>query len=350
MKRILTLLFALAIISSCTVTNNTSLPRADESELPCDVNVFHNVFNDVFFNGVDELHGLMVLQNGKVIYEEYSTGFGPDFKHVLWSASKTFTATAIGFARQDGLLDVNDKVVSFFGDDVLPEERSEWLDNLTIHHLLCMSACLKETLDGRMRNGEDFDWVKDALSKGFNFEPGSRFFYNSVDSHILSAIVTKVTGKTAEEYMKEKLFDRIGLTDYIWEKCPTGESIGGFGLFMTLESLAKMGQFMLNKGTWNGERLLEEEWFDMAMSPQIMQYEISGDPEANAERYEDDDWNQGYCYQMWKCTRGGVRLDGAKGQLCIIIPEKNAVVATLSSTGNTGVLINSIWKHIYDNI
>ena len=196
MKRILTLLFALATISSCTVNMDNSLPRADESELPCNVNVFHNVFNDVFFNRVDELHGLMVLQNGKVIYEEYSTGFGPDFKHVLWSASKTFTATAIGFARQDGLLDVNDKVVSFFGDDILPEERSEWLDNLTIHHLLCMSACLKETLDGRMRNGEDFDWVKDALSKGFNFEPGSRFFYNSVDSHILSAIVTKVTGKT----------------------------------------------------------------------------------------------------------------------------------------------------------
>lgn len=344
-KTIIFVTVSLLMLAGCI--NQNRLPRAAQDEMPCNVQQFDKTFDMVWGQGVDELHSLMVVKDGKVIYERYSTGFSPEFKHILFSATKTFTATAVGFARQDGLLNLDDKVISHLDESVLPAERCGWLEKMTIHDLLRMSSGLKETLSGRTRNGEQFNWVEEALKAGFIFEPGTRFRYNSVDSHILSVIVSNVTGMPAEEYMQAKLFDKLGIHDYEWTNCPTGESCGGFGLFMKTEDLAKMGLFMLERGLWNGERLLEEEWFDIAMSPQIYQWEGRVSPEEAEERFTDDDWNQGYCYQMWRCANGAVRMNGAWGQMCIICPEKNAVIVALSHTGDEKRLLDAIWKHIY---
>ena len=335
-------LFLVAVVSC-----SESLPRA--KELPCDVSGFHQVFTDVeSAKPCDELHSLMVLKDGEVIFEEYAPGHDKDEMHVMWSASKSVTALAVGFAWQEGLLDVNDPIVKYFTPEELPSEPSETLKKVTIHDLLTMSAGFCEDPVGRGMSGEDFDWVKYTLALDFIFEPGTRFCYNSFETYLLSVIVSKLSGQTIEEYLEPRLFKPLGIKDHYWKTSPQGYNCGGWGLYINLESFAKIGQFFLQRGEWKGKRLLDAKWFDQAMSPQIMQYAGSEPDEATLESFKTNDWAQGYGYQMWCCTHGAYRLDGAYGQMCLICPEKNCVIAYFAYCNETARLVNSCWKNIYD--
>ena len=215
MKTILLILTLFCVCSSCN-----DLPRATDSELPCDVTMFDQVFNDVYYGGsTNLLHGLMVVKDGKVIYEKYDTGHEADDLHVLWSASKTFTAVAVGFAQQDGLLSVDDCILDYLGEDA-PENPSEWLRSMTIEDLLVMSSGFDSSSGStraRTNKGEVFDWAKDALASPIIFEPGTMFRYNSMDTYLLSVIVTKVTGKNMDEYLEQKLFKPLGIDRYEWK-------------------------------------------------------------------------------------------------------------------------------------
>ena len=345
-----------AVMTSCTVPveESGSLPRADASSFGTDTSTFSNIFRDMQGSSTSELHSLMVVKDGSVIYEKYDIGHTPDELHILWSATKTFTATAVGFARQDGLLDVTDPVKKFFSEDELPDEDNVWMDQLTVHDLLIMSSGLaSDKYNTVTRSGDkSFNPLKTVLFSGFKFEPGTRFSYNSMDSYLLSVIVSKVTGKKLADYLNEKLFIPLGITDFKFDECQLGYNTGGWGLFLTTESLAKMGQFMLQKGEWNGERLLDSSWFDMAMSAQILQKTGLGytDAELEALRRESD-WDAGYCYQMWKCKKGDtVRMDGANGQLVFIMPEKNAVAVLTSHSRDIKALVDSFWVNVYDKL
>lgn len=342
MRKCVIFLLCLAAAVSC----GRGLPRASYPGSEA----FDKVFFDVWSKGTNELHSLMVLKDGKVIYEQYETGHGPEELHILWSASKTFTATAVGFACQDGILTVQDKVVDYFTPEELPEEISPWLAQMTVHDLLIMSSGIGADLREKTRRREDLDWARETLCSPVRFEPGTLFEYNSMDTYLLAVIVSRAVGKSLEAYLNEKLFRPLGIRKWVWEKSPQGYNTGGWGLFLRLEDFAKMGQFMLQKGVWNGRRLLNEAWFDQAMSPQILQYQGRGMSEEWIASRSGDDWNQGYGYQMWCCTHGSYRLDGAWSQYCVIMPDKNAVVAAFSHTSDGWTLLNSIWANIYDNL
>lgn len=333
----------------CSCQKRDSLPRANSQEQQSFATAIDNVSNDVWGLGVDELHSMMVIKNGKVTAERWANGHTPDELHILWSASKTFTALAVGFAVQDGLLSVDDCIEKFFSDEELPDNRNELFSTITVKHLLTMSSGFKvSNLNSRIRSGEKFDAVKAALSEEIVSQPGKYFTYNSTDSYLLSAIVSKTTGRKCSDYLNEKLFRPLGITNYIWEECPNGYNCGGWGLYLSTESLAKAGLFMLNRGEWHGRRLLSAEWFDQAMSVQIFQYQNRITDKAEIERLmAADDWNQGYGYQMWCCRNNAFRMDGAWGQFVVIIPDKNAVVVATSHTGSTPRLLNSIWTNIY---
>lgn len=170
--------------------------------------------------GTDLLHGLMVVKNGKVIYEKYDTGHEVDDLHVLWSASKTFTAAAVGFAQQDGLLSVGDRILDYLEEEA-PENPSEWLQQVTIEDLLVMSSGFDSSSSstrGRANRGEEFDWARDALASPILFEPGTMFRYNSMDTYLLSVIVSKVTGLKVGEYLEKKLFRPLGIDRYEWKE------------------------------------------------------------------------------------------------------------------------------------
>lgn len=348
-KRIIrtALLGAVIAVASCAPKqqDTTSLQRG---ESPIPVEEFDKVFDDVLANEGDSLHSLMVVKDGKVIYEKWTKGHGPEETHVMNSVSKSFLSTAVGFAVQEGLMSVQDKVVSYFTDEELPpvEERSEWLQNLTVHDLLCMSSGFQHGSIDR-RNSEN--WAKDVFAIPMTWEPGTLFSYNSMNSYLCSVIVSRVTGEKVNDYLQSRLFTPLGIESHEWQESPQGYNAGGWGMYLTTESLAKISMFVLQRGVWNGERLLNESWFDQACKPQIMQY--AGEditPGEAAIKYAADQWNTGYGYQFWIDDCGGCRLDGAGGQFGIVMPDKNMVVATTAQTSHNQVLFYSIWDRIHD--
>lgn len=339
------------LICMAACTSNEKLPRANISAQNSFASFGDKVFGDVWGQACNELHSLMVVQDGKVLYERWENGHSPEEQHILWSASKTFTATAVGFAVQDGILRLDDRIVKFFTKDELPTNYSEWLEIMTVHDLLTMSSGFNGDCISRARSGDEFDWARETLNLDIAFRPGTEYSYNSMNTYLLSVIVSRVTGKKMADYLDEKFFGRLGIANFVWEKSPQGYNTGGWGLFLQTESLAKMGQFLLQKGEWKGKQLLEAKWIDEAFKPQIMQYAGLNVSEKQKEYYrENDDWNQGYGYQMWCCRHGAVRLDGAWGQLVVIMPDKNAIVVATSHTANTPMLLNSIWNNIYANL
>jgi len=291
-----------------------------------------------------EIHSLMIVRHGKVIFEQWFGDNAPDKLHALWSVSKTYTATAIGFAVSENRLKVTDKVISFFPDK-LPAEVSPNLRELEIRHLLTMSTGNDESAVNQARRTEE-DWVKAFLSVPFYRMPGSEFQYNSMATYMLSAIIQKVTGEKVIDYLTPRLFRPLGITGVTWAESPQGINLGGWGLSVKTEDMAKLGQFILQKGKWNGEQLLPESWIDEATTSHIASLPAGTTRENLKMKPEDSDWLQGYGYQMWRCRHNGVRADGANGQYIIILPEKDAVIVVTARVSDMQAEINLIWEHI----
>lgn len=338
-------LLAILVATSCS---ESSLPRADKATMDKFQAAGDKIFADVWGDPGNVLHSLMILDEGEVVYENWSVGYSPEQLHVMWSVSKTFTATAIGFAEQDGLLKTSNKVIDYFSAEELPAEPHEWLKTITLHDLLIMSSGWTDYIYDAMKGKVD-DWAKTTLASDYAFEPGEQYHYNSMNTYILSVIVSKVTGKKMVDYLNEKLFCHLGIDDYYWCESPQGYNTGGWGLYITTESFAKMGQFFLQEGEWNGKQLLCKEWFKKATYPHIMQYKNKVSDPAKLEELKSsrNQWEQGYAYQMWNCTDGAVRMHGANGQLGIIFTDKNAVVIATAYSTDTKKMLDSIWENIY---
>ena len=331
-----------ALCPACKPSDQT-LPRAIN---PSYTEKFDQVFNDVRNYTTNEVHSIIVVKDGKVVYERYEPGHEPEVRHILWSASKTFTATAVGFAVQDGLLSTDSKVVDYFTDEELPAERSPWLEQMTVKNLLTMSSGIEPVHGGIPRYGVDYNWAQTELNQPLYFEPGTRFRYDSYDSYLLSVIVSRVTGERMDKYLDRKLFRPLGISEWFWESSPQDYSSGGWGLYLKPESLTKMGQFLLQEGVWNGKRLLNAEWIREAQQPHVMQYAGTDPTPEQLEEYAKDDKKCGYGYQCWGCPGGGYRLDGAHGQYCYVFPEKNLVVSCFAHSNDTRTLRNAIMEHI----
>ena len=295
-------------------------------------------------NSKQDIHSLMIVRHGKVISEQWFGDNAPDKPHGLWSVSKTFTATAIGFAVSENKLKVTDKVISFFPEQ-LPAVVSPNLQVLEIHHLLTMSVGHEADVTMRMLSTAD-DWVKSFLSIPIEQKPGTEFMYNSLATYMLSAIIQKVTGEKLIDYLTPRLFRPLGITGMTWEESPQGINVGGWGLYVKTEDMAKLGQFFLQKGKWNGRQLLPESWIEEATSSQIASLPPGTKRENLKIKPEDSDWLQGYGYQMWRCRNNGFRADGANGQYIIILPEKEAVIVITANIPDMQAEINLIWDYL----
>lgn len=254
----------------------------------------------------------MILRHGRVVSELYPNPYSPEYGHPLYSCSKTFLAAAVGIAISENLFQLDDCVLDFF-----PEINRNSLDSkalgITIEDLLTMRSGLK--VDWQIRS-DSTNWLRAYFSRPLTFEPGKKFVYDSMNSYILSAILQRVTGKQLIEYLKEKVFDEMNVTEAKWEESPEHISTGGWGLYMRPESMAKFGHLLLCRGKWNGKQLIPEEWVDNMMRKHV-----------NNSHYDD------YCFHMWTCSyKGSVRADGAYGQFIYIIPAKDMVVSITQCT------------------
>ena len=334
MKKILILLF---LSINLFAQKNISLQRSTpEAEGVSSEGI--NNFIDAVSKSKHELHSFMILRHGKVVSEGWWNPYRNDLKHTLYSTSKSFTASAIGFAVNEGKLTVNDKVISFFPED-LPTVISPNLAELKVKDLLSMSVGHEKEPSTIVATSNN--WVRDFLNTPIKYQPGTKFLYNSPATYMLSAIVQKVTGQKVIDYLKPRLFDPLGINGMDWEIDPKGINTGGWGLRLKTEDMAKFGQLFLQKGKWNGKQILPASWVEEASTMKIMQ-----DPNANQARKDSSDWLQGYCYQMWRCRNNGFRADGANGQFIIVLPEKDAVIAITAEAPDMQGEINLIWKYL----
>jgi CubicO group peptidase (beta-lactamase class C family) len=284
---------------------------------------------------VDALHSLMVLRHGQVVAEGWWGPYRRDDPHVLFSLSKSFASTGIGLAIAEGRLSLDDAVLSFFPEDA-PAEPSESLKAMRVRDLLAMSTGHHADVI------EAFPYTDPAVSQTRAFlslpvahKPGTHFVYNTPASFMLSAIVQKVAGTPLVDYLRPRLFEPLGIRDPKWEATPKGVSLGGFGLWVTTEDIARFGQLYLRKGEWDGRQVLPADWVAAATARQVS----NGSNPAS-------DWEQGYGYQFWRCRHGVYRGDGAFGQFCIVMPEQDAVVAITSGTRDLQGVLNLVWEHI----
>lgn len=281
-----------------------------------------------------ELHSFMLLRHGKVVAEGWWNPYQPNIRHIMFSVSKTFTATAIGFAVSENLLSVEDKVVSFFPEYEAIYSENQYMQELTIKNLLTMSVGNEAYADYRQR---DPNWVKSFFGVNINAKTTHEFAYNSYAAHMMSAIIEKVTGNTLLDFLKPRLFDPLGIEGITSEQSPAGIHCGGWGMSVKISDMAKLGQLYLQKGKWEGKQLLPESWIDEAT-----EYQITTNPGQSSA----SDWAQGYGYQIWLCRHNAYRADGAFGQFIIVMPGQDAVLAITAHSNNMQEELQQVWNCI----
>lgn len=329
--------FLLLILFSFQLSAQDQLPRsslAKEGVAPSGVAEFLEAVEE----SAHEFHSLMILRHGKVITEGWWHPYRPDLKHTMYSVSKSFTATAIGFAVNEEIISVEDKVISFFPEQ-LPDSISYHLQALSIRDLLTMSVGHGQDPTSEVVSSDN--WAEAFLNTPIPNPPGNKFLYNTAATYMLSTILQKVTGETVLDYLTPRLFQPLGISDVDWESNPHGINTGGYGLRLKTEDMAKFGQLFLQKGKWQGKQLLPVEWVEEASSTKIIQ-----DPDAPREKVDCSDWLQGYGYQMWRSRYNSFRADGAFGQYILVLPELDAVIVITSETDDMQDELNLVWEHL----
>ncbi|PYY32690.1 serine hydrolase [Curtobacterium sp. MCJR17_055] len=280
-----------------------------------------------------EPHSLMVLRHGELAAGGWWAPFAPDRVHLLYSLSKSFTAAAVGIAVRAGLVDLDAPVVGHF-----PELDAEVTDERTrrmrVRHLLAMaSGHRSETID----HAEAIDptnTVRGFLLLPLDEEPGSVFAYNQPCTYTLAEIVRRASGTSLLEYLRPRLFAPLGIDDFSWRRDDTGAELGYSGGYTTTDAIAALGQLYLQRGVWDGERVLDEDWIEQATSVQVVNPDEA-----------DPDWSQGYGFQFWM-ARHGFRGDGAYGQFCVVLPESDVVVAMTGQSTDMQAVLDAVWEHL----
>ena len=256
-----------------------------------------------------DLHHFLVIRHGKIISE---TSFSPYRKgewHTTYSMSKTFTGMAIGLLIDDGKLKLTDKVTDIVGNFANIWQMLK-LRELTVENLLTMTSGVGFNESGALAGD---DWIKGFLSSALNEQPGRIFSYNSMNSYILSAIVTRLSGKSMHEFLQERIFDKLGIVQSFWETSPEGVTKGGWGMFIRPEDAAKLGLLYLNKGKWKGEQIISEDFVTKATSKQV----------------ENDYF--GYGYQLWRGRReGSFVFNGMMGQDVHVYPDLDMIIVNFA--------------------
>ncbi len=279
---------------------------------------------------IDSMHSFMLVRHGHVVAEGWWSPYSADAPHALYSLSKSFTSTAVGLAIDEGKLSLHDEVLKFFPEDA-PAQPSANLKAMRVSDLLRMSTGHQV----EPPRPPDQVWTKAFLSPPVPHKPGTHFLYNTSATYMLSAIVQKATGKTVLDYLRPRLFEPLGIENHTWGASPQGITLGGYGLSIRTEDIARFGQLYLQKGRWNGRQLLPQSWVESATARQTSN---GSNPKS--------DWEQGYGYQFWRCRHGAYRGDGAFGQYCIVMPEQDAVIAITSAVKDMQYVLNLVWEKL----
>ena len=311
---------------------DSALPRSTPAEQGVDAAGIDGFIAAVAPMPGVELHSLMVLRHGHVVAERWWRPYRPETAHLLYSLSKSFTSTALGLAVGEGLVDLDATVLSYFPeyDRVVTDERSR---SIRVRHVAAMASGHDDETFERALVAGDGDPLRGFLLIPPDREPGTVFAYNQPCTYAVSAIVQRVSGGSLTAYLRPRLYEPLGIAPFGWLTDARGRELGYSGLHVPTEAIARLGQLYLRGGEWGGRRLLSAEWVAEATRAHV------------ATVRPDPDWNQGYGFQFWR-SRHGYRGDGAYGQLMVILPEADAVVAITSQSPDMQGLLDALWAHL----
>ena len=272
-----------------------------------------------------EMHHFMALRHGKVICECNFAPYPKGMWHITHSMCKSITGMAIGMLIEEEKLKLDENIYDIFPDHINAFSKI-FRPVITVENLLTMTSGITFNESGIVSGN---DWLGSFLNASVNGKPGTEFQYNSLNTYVLSAIVTKRTGETLNEYLTPRLFGPLGITKYYWETCPKGITKGGWGLFLCAEDMAKLGQLYLQRGKWNGQQLVSEYWIEI----------------STARHLKTQNDTYGYGYQLWMEQRpGSFEYNGMLGQNVIIYPDMDMVLVT--NAGNKEMFQDCIMLNI----
>jgi CubicO group peptidase (beta-lactamase class C family) len=284
------------------------------------------------------LHSLMIVRHGTVIAEGWWHPYSADRQHMMFSVTKSVTATAIGLAQAEGLLSVDEPLLSFFPSYATAEVAAN-VAGVRVRDLLTMSTGHAVDTMEIMRALPYDDWVRVFLNVPIEYPPGTHFLYNSGASFVLAALITARTGQSVREYLTPRLFEPLGIQPPPWETNGRGINLGASGLRITTEDLAKLGMLYLQKGRWKGRRVLAEAWVEQASARQV----------ANGPG-PDDDWSQGYGFQIWRSQHASYRMDGRYGQFSVVLPAQDAVIAITAGASDSRSILPTLWETVLPGV
>lgn len=276
--------------------------------------------------------GMKISIERDTVYENY---WDEDCRRNIYSASKSFTSCAVGFAVQEGLISLDEKLVDAFREE-LPKKLDENLELATVRDLLTMQLG-QETgfLMGRQRPYmKENDWVRACLRQPFSDKPGSRFVYSNAGPYLAGILVQRRAGCNLLSYLEPRLFTPLGIRRTVWEVDPLGYAFGAGGLFLTVSELHKLGMLYLQDGEWNRKQLLSKGWIR----------------ESSSRQAENDRDSYGYGYLFWRGPENSFRADGKYGQYSIVFRERNAVVSLFAESRNTNQLMDAIMNEVYPKL
>ena len=306
-------------------------PRATPESQGISSDMLADLLRDLDTSHYTDMHHFMVLRNGKVICEANFAPYRSRIWHVTHSMCKSITGMAIGLLVEEGKLSLDENIYDIF-QKKLNTFNKIFRPKVTVENLLTMTSGVTFNESGIVSGN---DWLTSYLNSSISGTPGENFQYNSLNTYVLSAIVTERTGQSLTEYLEPRLFAPLGITRYFWETCPKGITKGGWGLFLCTEDMAKLGQLYLQKGKWNGQQIIPEFWVEVSTA-------------KHKESIEGT-----YGYQLWMEARpGSFEFNGMLGQNVIVYPDMNMVVVT--NAGNNElfqncVMLNIIRKHFPRN-
>ncbi|MFI6875244.1 serine hydrolase domain-containing protein [Streptomyces sp. NPDC050400] len=300
---------------------------------PLDMRPVQTLLTDLADRGM-RLHSLLVHRHGQTVLDLWQWPHEPSLKHKVHSATKSFTGTAVGFAEAEGLLRLDDPVVDHLGDRLTTRADAN-LSRLRIRDLLTMQTGQRRGLSGATTRLRTTGWVGEFLEEPVVEPPGRSFLYSSTTSHVLSAVVQEVSGEPVDTYLRPRLFEPLGITDYTWDRDPEGVSSGGNGLSLRPYDLLSFGVLHLQDGVWEGRRVLPTGWVQKASALHVRRA-ISGEwngreltpppPDAAAD--------SGYGFQFWTTESGIYNASGIFGQECMVFPDQGGVVVVTGAMGD----------------
>ena len=310
-----------------------SLPRSTPADQQVDPAAILGFLDALDGRPDIEMHSVMVVRHGHVVAEGWWAPYSADRPHSLYSLSKSFTSTAAAFAQAEGLLNLDDPVLSHFGefdaDIVDPRSRS-----MKIRHVASMASGHGREMLGEALALDPAEPVRGFLLVPPDQEPGTVFAYSQPCTYTLASVIQRNAGMPLTEYLRSRLFDPLGIEPVGWHTFPPGREQGFSGLHARTEDIAKLGQLYLQRGQWDGVQLIPEQWVAESTSKQI---DNPGEPNP--------DWRQGYGFQFWM-ARHGYRGDGAFGQFCVILPEHETVIVTTAYTLDMQAVLDAMWTHL----